>query len=738
LACAAFTVHDVRMIREAKVRQVTALAHILGSNATTAFEFEDPTTSEEILSSLRLQPSIEVAALFDMDGGLLASYPPQPFVDPDFENCPAEMDATFTDSGFLVIATDIHKDGDQVGTIYLRSNLKEIDEQLVQVAWIVLAVLTASFGVALFITGRLQRLFTAPIHELAAAMEKISAGGDSLHVQKYGLDEMGVLCDGFNTMLDRIAAAYDEIRSARDSLEQRVAQRTEELLGEVAERKQAEEALREAREFLETAMAQSPSGILIANAPDMTIRLANSAAFGILGGEEWETNQTDGTPNPARQLLSRAVLQGKLLSDKEFIIRDEDGRERWINASAAPIRDSKNQITAGIVIFNDITRQKQVGEELARARDAAQSADRSKSEFLANMSHEIRTPMTAILGFVDILIVNLTDDEEIEAAATIKRNGEYLIDIIDDILDISKIESGKMEIEQVECSPCQIISEVISLMRVRACARGLDLDVEYRGPIPRSIRSDPTRLRQILINLTGNAIKFTELGAIHVLVQVVGVDSDNPKIQIDVVDTGIGLTEQQMSRLFQAFVQADTSTTRKFGGTGLGLTISKRLAEMLGGTIAVESRLGQGSTFTVTVATGPLTGVTMVDQTSESEVPAEKFVKSADGDVRLDCRILLAEDGPDNQRLIAFIMRKAGAHITVVENGQLAVDAALQARDGKKPFDLILMDMQMPVLDGYGATRKLRQAGYTGAIIALTAHAMSGDRKKCIDAGCDE
>lgn len=219
---------------------------------------------------------------------------------------------------------------------------------------------------------------------------------------------------------------------------------------------------------------------------------------------------------------------------------------------------------------------------------------------------------------------------------------------------------------------------------------------------------------------------------------MVGVDSDNPKIQIDVVDTGIGLTEQQMSRLFQAFVQADTSTTRKFGGTGLGLTISKRLAEMLGGTIAVESRLGQGSTFTVTVATGPLTGVTMVDQTSESEVPAEKFVKSADGDVRLDCRILLAEDGPDNQRLIAFIMRKAGAHITVVENGQLAVDAALQARDGKKPFDLILMDMQMPVLDGYGATRKLRQAGYTGAIIALTAHAMSGDRKKCIDAGCDE
>ncbi len=277
-------------------------------------------------------------------------------------------------------------------------------------------------------------------------------------------------------------------------------------------------------------------------------------------------------------------------------------------------------------------------------------------------------------------------------------------------------------------------------MRVRADAKGLPFNIEYIGAIPETIPSDPTRLRQILNNLIGNAIKFTEVGAVRLVVRLVD-DGDKPYLQFDVMDTGRGMTEEQKAKLFQPFMQADTSTTRKFGGTGLGLTISKRFAELLGGDITVvETEVGVGTTYRATVATGSLDGVKMLED------PLSTTVVAADADVVTEvfrsglqgCSILLAEDGPDNQRLISFVLMKAGADVTVVENGKRALDAALAARDEGNPFDVILMDMQMPVMDGYEATAQLREKGYTGPIIALTAHAMQDDREKCIKAGCDE
>ncbi|NQU20691.1 MAG: response regulator, partial [Candidatus Nealsonbacteria bacterium] len=328
--------------------------------------------------------------------------------------------------------------------------------------------------------------------------------------------------------------------------------------------------------------------------------------------------------------------------------------------------------------------------------------------------------------------------EQLDAAATIKQNGEYLIEIINDILDLSKVEAGKLEVEHVQCSPCQILSEVVSLVRVQAAAKDLPLEIEYDGPIPESIQSDPTRLRQILINLAGNAIKFTETGKVRLVARLLDAQSHEPKMQFDVVDSGIGMTEEQIANLFKPFQQADSSTTRKFGGTGLGLAISKRLAEKLGGDITVKSTHGEGSTFSITVGTGPLDGVKLLDNPTEAEISTDANKKSAASKITLDCRVLLAEDGPDNQRLIAFLLKKAGAEVAVAENGQIAHDLALAARDQRTPFDVILMDMQMPVMDGYNATGKLREAGYTGPIIALTAHAMSTDQDKCLTAGCDD
>ena len=385
-----------------------------------------------------------------------------------------------------------------------------------------------------------------------------------------------------------------------------------------------------------------------------------------------------------------------------------------------------------------ITERKRNEMELARARDEAEAANHAKSEFLANMSHEIRTPMTAILGFSDLLMESAMAQEQLDAAATIKRNGEYLIRIINDILDLSKIEAGKLKIERVTCSPSQILEDVVALMRVRANSKNLSLQIEFTSPIPQTIQSDPIRLRQILINLIGNAIKFTEIGKVRIVARLQDAGSEIPRLQVSVTDSGIGIPEDQTPQLFEPFSQIDSSTTRQHGGTGLGLAISKRLAERLGGDITVESTLGSGSTFTVTVTTGPLDGVKMHQVPSPTLLSVGSPAKPEAYGAVVNLRVLLAEDGPDNQRLISFLLKKAGIDVVVADNGQAACDLALAARDKGTPFDVILMDMQMPVMDGYDATRHLRRSNYSAPIVALTAHAMSTDRDKCLRAGCDD
>lgn len=385
-----------------------------------------------------------------------------------------------------------------------------------------------------------------------------------------------------------------------------------------------------------------------------------------------------------------------------------------------------------------------LGEAIARANDMAeqaQAASRSKSEFLANMSHEIRTPMTAILGFADQLkLPDLTDEQRRSAIDTIHRNGQYLLEIINDILDLSKIEAGKMSMERI-ATPLADVLDVVALMRVRAEAKQLPLRLRFDGPLPQTINTDPTRLRQVLINLIGNAIKFTDRGYVEIAVwlQPASEESPRPLLQFEITDTGIGVSPAQISRLFQPFQQADSSTTRKYGGSGLGLTISQRLARKLGGGITVKGEPGAGSCFKLSIDPGDLTGVPHMqpDGLSSSLQPKPESAP-IDSSALTSCRILLAEDGPDNQRLISFILRKAGATVEVVNNGRAALEVAWAAGRSGRPFHVILMDMQMPELDGYCATSELRRRGYSGPIIALTAHAMDGDRARCIAAGCTD
>ncbi|WP_339686351.1 ammonium transporter [Gimesia maris] len=386
-------------------------------------------------------------------------------------------------------------------------------------------------------------------------------------------------------------------------------------------------------------------------------------------------------------------------------------------------------------------------ERLKQANTDAEAASRAKSEFLANMSHEIRTPMTAVLGYTDLLIEESWGRPgSIQLLDVIKRNGHYLLELINDILDLSKIESGNLTIETIQFSLLEKMKEIQSLMKVRAELRGLHFKLSFEGTLPVEIQSDPTRLKQILINLIGNAIKFSpDGGKVSVETSFLNSTADNPLLEFKIRDTGIGMTAEQIAMLYQPFVQADSSTTRKFGGTGLGLAISKRLAEMLGGDLTCESVPGEGTVFTLTIGIGNPETLKFHENPQDEfrQIPViqqDPELPAGDSETRNlgPCTVLLAEDGVDNQRLISMLLKKEKAHVVLAENGDIAVRRALNAEQQGKPFDVILMDMSMPVLDGYGATRKLRELGIETPIIALTAHAMTGDRQKCIDAGCSD
>ncbi len=368
--------------------------------------------------------------------------------------------------------------------------------------------------------------------------------------------------------------------------------------------------------------------------------------------------------------------------------------------------------------------------ELAAATAAAEDASRAKSAFLANMSHEIRTPMTSIMGFADALLeVDQSSEERQDALQTIRRSARHLLDLINDILDLSRIEAGRMTVERIPVDIPQIAADVASLLRPAAISKKLDLQLTFGEQVPRAVLSDPLRVKQLLVNLVSNAVKFTDRGQVRVHVSSETVN-DHCMVHFAVTDTGIGLKPEQLTQLFQPFTQADESTTRRYGGTGLGLAISKRLAELLGGSLWVESLVGVGSVFRFSINGGPVAGLQMVQQLKEAGLASADL---SDRRIQLTGRILLAEDGLDNQKLLSQILRKAGAEVVVAENGRVAVEAMTAGE-----FDVILMDMQMPEMDGYTATRHLRSMGFDLPIIALTAHAMSGDRAKCLEAGCTD
>ncbi len=437
---------------------------------------------------------------------------------------------------------------------------------------------------------------------------------------------------------------------------------------------------------------------------------------------------------PGLQAGWQRTVEGHDTYLAEFRIVRPNGEVRWMKGLGESVYDEQGNVVRVIGLNWDSTQEHLAAEAVRESEQRAQAASISKSEFLANMSHEIRTPMTAVLGYTELLTRGEADPEKLDYLRTIKRNGNFLLEIINDILDLSKIEAGGLEIDRTSFAPHQLVGDVHALMSVRASEKKLALDVVYKGHIPAQVESDPKRLKQILVNLIGNAIKFTERG--KVTLEVDFRPGEEPQLQFDVVDTGIGMTEQQQARLFQPFSQGDASVTRAFGGTGLGLAISQRLAEMLGGRISATSAFGEGSTFSCLISAGDVDMEQLVLPAAGSVVDTESTPSVLPD---LDCRVLVVDDRRDVRFLARHFLTRSGAEVELAEDGLQALEIITGKLRGESPqIDLILLDMQMPRLDGYQTASRLRDIGCECPIVALTADAMQGDMNRCLASGCND
>jgi two-component system, sensor histidine kinase and response regulator len=885
--CAAgigFAEYGVYRFKELRLEDLNALANILGTNSTAPLAFKDPSSAQDILRALAVKPHILAAVIYDRDGKPFAVYHRGGSKD-RYSAPPVESDSgRFTSTRVLIFQAIIFE-GEKVGTVFLEGDTVEYKQLLVgYLFFFALIVAAVSLG-AYAMAGRLQRPISNPILQLAWTTKMVTSTRDySIRAGKHSEDEVGVLIDGFNEMLGQIQNRDAELRHAREDLERRVDERTAELEQEVADRQRAQEALRESEGRIRLLLDSTAEAIFGIDR-DGNFTFCNPATLRLLGYERGDAllgnqahmmmhhSHADGTPYPLAECpIVPARERGEEIHSDSDVFWRSDGTcfpaEFW----AYPIR-KEGEVVGAVITFLDITERKRAQAALLEAKEAAEAASRAKSEFLANMSHEIRTPMNGIIGMTDLALDTSLTAEQRDYLNMVKSSADSLLHVINDILDFSKIEAGKLELEKTEFEIRDLFRDTLKTLAQRADEKPLEMCARVSPKVPKTLIGDPTRLRQLIVNLVGNAIKFTEEGNIIVDTELETRTGDEVRLHISVSDTGIGIPREKQHIIFESFAQADGSTTRRFGGTGLGLTISRQLVELMGGRMWVESEVGRGSTFHFTCnfqqGTAPpsnqeriagqvlpglnvliadnnavnreifaemLTSWRMNPTLADSGARALELLETAQGAghafpiVLLDalmpkvdgfqvlqriqsnpalagavimllsgnrhlvdterCRrlgvtqcltkpvgqselldaillalglgvveerlieasvpvqekvkgrplnILLSEDNPVNQKLAIRLLEKAGHRVTLASTGREAL--AAWENDGMPGFDVVLMDIQMPEMDGMEATAAIRQrekiSGMHIPILAMTAHAMRGDKERCLASGMD-
>jgi len=860
LATFAFFISNAFSARRAITEELQTLAQVVGANSTAALSFGDRKTAEENLSALRTKPDVLFAQLFTARGEPFAGYfganvdreQKLKNMQREFQHAPRYdgsgglgiFDAEYWEE--VAVARQVVLDGEEIGTILVETSAARLYESMGRNLVISAVVFAAALLIALLLSARLQRTVSNPVLELADTMRAVTAKeAYGTRVSTNAQGEIGALFGAFNHMLEQIELRDHEVAS-------------------VSER-------------LNLALDAAGLGLWDWDVASDSVYLDQRWAD-MIGAPPGDTNATVSElaelvpPEEREPILTRALLALKgtvPLYDVEHRVRTRSGNWIWVHSRGRVVgRDASGRALRMIGTNIDITRRRQDEAELRSAKEAAEQASRAKSQFLANMSHEIRTPMNGVLGMTELLLDTELNERQRRLAETARQSGTALLQIINDILDFSKIEAGKLELEHIDFDLRRIMDGVAGLFAESAQAKRMELIVHVEETVPPALRGDPARLRQILTNLIGNAIKFTDRGEVVVRAGLVRNGGDHVVLRFEVSDSGIGIEPEVQGRIFDAFSQADGSTTRKYGGTGLGLPICKHLVDLFGGEIGVKSQPGRGSTFWFTLSLEKQNGAVpyvpprpaslrnlralVVDDNAanrdilcgqlaalgmraDSAAGGQEALSALYGAVRRDpyriavldmqmpgmnglevarlvrrdpglegiellvmssigedvstqtlrelrvrrwltkpvnqrqlhdclvefagtetpaldlpllratspersaqaLHVLVAEDNPVNQEVAVAMLEALGWTCDVAANGREALDAI-----GQQRYDVVLMDCQMPDMDGFEATRALRgREAATGAprlpVIALTAHALEGDREQCVAAGMD-
>ena len=709
-----------------------SLDHLLGVQETavanTLWEL-DLKQLRAMVKDLGAYPSVESIVVSDARGQVLARYG---------ETTPSAGGRKLLKSRVL------QRDGATLGEIQISLHSREAAAEVIRHlpdhgAVLLVAILALVSGVYV----STQRFVQRPLTLLAQAIQRIRRGDDQHALAWQSNDELGQLVGAFNDLHESRLAAEAEVVRMNTHLRELVEQRTSELQKAMAETEQQHRAIQIAERWYRGIIEAAPDAMLVVSEEGRVI-LCNPRAEEVFGYPAGRLSGLDvdslvparsGVDHPLlRTSMTRPHDAGALHGASDVFGLRQDGSEFPVEVGLSRLPELAGHGASICISVRDITERRRVETVLADAKIAAESANRAKSAFLATMSHEIRTPMNGILGMAQLLLMpGLTEEEVREYTRTILVSGNTLLKLLNDILDLSKIEAGKIELAHAVFDPHQLIDETVSLFSQPAHTKGLGIQTSCQTPKRQRYRADPLRLRQMLCNLASNAIKFTDHGFVRLDAVEIERSGNFVLLEFAVTDSGIGIPADQQSQLFKPFSQTDSSTTREYGGTGLGLSIVRSLAMLMDGDVGVDSAPGKGSRFWFRIRAD-------IEHDGEESRQRERVATTQEsGTGGLAGKVLVVEDNPTNRQVAVMLLGRLGVRAACVENGWEAVDAIMR---GSTP-DVVLMDVQMPVMDGLEATQRIRQwEAENGrlplAIVAVTAGAFSDDRQACIDSGMDD
>jgi PAS domain S-box-containing protein len=732
LACLCSEIYERGSFRSAIATQLTTLAGTLGANTTASLAFSDRQSAVDILNALSAEPHVVTGCLYDKSGQFFAGYQRSGAEDRCSTALARGEEVKFA-SDSVTVYRSISLQSEPVGWITIKSDLGALQAKIRRYTQISVVVIFVSVLATFLVSSRLIRLIINPVVELAETAARVTRQEDyALRGTVQSDDEIGALVEAFNKMLDRIQERDAALQTSNSQLETRVAERTRQLQSEIDDRQLAEETLSEERRMLRALIDNVPDFMYVKDARSCFV-VANMSLAKSMGvtspGELLGKTDFDFYPKRLANLYyedeQKVMHKKKVLFEREEESQDSEGSRIALLTTKVPLFDRNGQVMGIAGVGRDITERQRVEREMQRAKEAAEAASRAKSESLANMSHEIRTPLNGVMGMTDLALDTELTPEQRDYLETVKSSSDSLLTVINDILDFSKIEAGKIDLESIDFNLRDSLESTLKTVALRADEKGLELLCEVAPEVPEIVCGDSTRLRQVVINLVGNAIKFTDSGEIAVRVQMETREPKHCLLRITVSDTGVGIPEEKRELIFAAFSQADTSTTRKYGGTGLGLTISTRLVEMMGGKIWVESQVGRGSQFHFTARVG---------LTDTKEV---KLGTIAPPEILRGSRVLVVDDNRTNRRILEGMLSRWEMVSVSVEDGQEALDALSGARNAGQPFSLILTDMHMPKMDGFTLIEQIRKKPElaTATIMMLTSAGHRGDAARCQELG---